>query len=142
MPGGDTARLHFALREQALLDEQGQEPFEPDFVVARSEIVRWRDAFPGVPGHVEVPASEKAASEGEGEDAPLPLDVEHRLVRLRPHRPEAVHAAEIVAPVHRFRPSAGARASPTPIIESRVTSAASSSSLMPSVPEGRRGTTM
>src|SRR5262249_44616346 len=54
---------------------------------------------------------------------------------------EAVHAAHVVHAVHRAA-SPGARGSPVPIIESRVTSSASRSSLRPSVPAGRIGSTM
>ena len=63
--------------------------------------------------------------------------VEHRLVRfgLGRDRPEAVHAAEIVAAVHRARaPPPGDFAFSTPIMAFRVTSVASSASLQPSVP--------
>src|SRR5262249_52603731 len=56
-------------------------------------------------------------------------------------RTEAVHAAHVVDAVHDFTASA-LRARPVPIIESRVTRPASFSSLQPSVPGGRIGSTM
>ena len=77
-------------------------------------------------------ASESAAARA------LPSGVEDRLVRLRRDRAEALRAAEIVRAVHAVPGESG---SPVPIMESRVTSAASSSSLQPSVPAGRIGTT-
>ena len=54
--------------------------------------------------------------------------------------PEAVLPAHVVDAVHAAA-SAGVRASPVPIIASRVTSSASSSSPQPSVPSGRIGMT-
>ena len=51
---------------------------------------------------------------------------------------DAMIGASVVRAVHR---ALGARTTPVPIIASRVTSAASSSSVMPSVPAGRRGST-
>jgi nitrile hydratase len=54
--------------------------------------------------------------------------------------PRGVLAAEILAAVH-FAMSFGDFGKPVPIIESRVTRSASFSSLQPSVPAGRIGTT-
>src|SRR5206468_7320801 len=90
-----------------------------------------------VAAHVDRPLAPGAHGEVEREDAALPLFVEDRLVGLRVDRAEALHAAEVVGAVHR----AGALGRPTPIIESRVTSPARSSSLRPSVPAGRSGST-
>ena len=92
----------------------------------------WRD-------HVDVPHAGGVHRERQRDRAALPLGVEHRLVRLRRDRPEALRAAEIVRAVHAALP--GASGSPVPIIESRVTRSASFSSLQPSVPAGRIGTT-
>ena len=74
----------------------------------------------------------RAHGEHEREHAALPAGVERRLVGLGHDRPEAVHAAHVVRAVH---------STPVPIIASRVTSPASSSSLKPSLPGGRIGTT-
>ena len=52
---------------------------------------------------------------------------------------EAVQAAHVVDAVHGAAPATRAR--PVPIMESRVTRLASFSSLQPSVPSGRIGTT-
>ena len=82
----------------------------------------------------------RAHRERERERAALPLGVEDGLVGLGLDRPEAVHAAHVVDAVHDATAS-GRAARPVPIIESRVTSAARSSSLQPSVPSGRIGTT-
>ena len=65
--------------------------------------------------------------------------VKHRLVRLGLDLAEAVHAAHVVHAVHDGAP--GVLGKPVPIMESRVTSSASCSSLQPSVPAGRIGST-
>src|ERR1700722_10756740 len=67
--------------------------------------------------------------------------MENRLVPLGLDFAEAVHAAHIVDAVH-HRTSPACLGSPVPIMQSRVTSAASFSSLQPSVPLGRIGNTM
>ena len=78
---------------------------------------------------------------GEGHDLQkttgpaLPRLMKRRLVALGVDRAEAVHAAQVVDRVHL------AETLPTPIMELRVTSAASCSSLIPSVPAGRSGST-
>src|SRR5205085_3531284 len=71
--------------------------------------------------------------------ARLPLGVEHRLVRLDLDLDEAVHAAHVMHAVHGGAP--GVFGKPVPIIESRVTSSVSFSSVQPSVPFGRIGNT-
>jgi len=67
--------------------------------------------------------------------------MEDRLVALGDDGPHPVHAAEIVRAVHRRAAFAGDGTLATPIIASRVTSAANCSSLIPSVPAGRSGST-
>src|SRR5437868_10137731 len=65
--------------------------------------------------------------------------MKHRLVWLHLDLAEAIHAAHVVHAVHDGAP--GVFGKPVPIMESRVTSSASWSSLQPSVPAGRIGTT-
>ena len=77
----------------------------------------------------------------QGEHAPLPLGMERRLVGLGLDLAEPVHAAHVVHAVHDAT-SSGRLGRPVPIMQSRVTSAASRSSLQPSVPAGRSGSTM
>ena len=72
--------------------------------------------------------------------ASLPLGMEHRLVGLNLYRSEAVDAAHVMRAVHRMAAPAWI-GRPVPIIESRVTIAASWSSLQSSVEAGRIGTT-
>ena len=94
--------------------------------------------FACVPALVDVPEAHCARTERQPKRALFPVGVEDRLVDFRRDRTEAHLAAEIVRTVHA---AAGSSASPVPIIESRVTSPASFSSLQPSVPAGRCGTT-
>src|SRR5439155_458404 len=68
-------------------------------------------------------------------DPPFPRLVEDRLVRLVMDGTHAVHAAHVVDTVHDLPP--GSETLPTPTIESRVTRAASCSSVMCPVPAGR-----
>src|SRR6185369_8697458 len=85
--------------------------------------------------HIDIPAARPRHGERQREGALFPFGMEDRFVRLRLNRTEAVHAAEVLSAVH------GCFASPVPIMESRVTNAASLSSLQPSVPLGRIGMT-
>src|SRR5581483_627983 len=71
----------------------------------------------------------------------FPRRMEHRLVLLDLDFAEAVHAAHVVNAVHHFT-SLGLSGNPVPIIESRVTRSASLSTLQPSLPAGRIGSTM
>src|SRR5690606_35139023 len=117
---------------------------EPDLIIARSEIGRWRKALAGMPRGIEGPAPGGAHGECECEGPALPFGVEHRFVPFRHHRSEALRAAEVLGAVHEgwaSARSAGVSGRPVPIIESRVTRSASISSLQPSVPSGRIGTT-
>src|SRR3984893_4508694 len=66
--------------------------------------------------------------------------MEHRLALFRLHFAEAVHAAHVVDAVHHAASLAGF-GRPVPIMQSRVTSVASFSSLQPSLPAGRIGRT-
>ena len=104
-------------------------------VVAGGQVFGGRHLLAREAPHVDVPLAQKAGGERDGEGPPLPLAVEDGLVALDLHRAEAVHAAEVVGAVHAFTWA-------TPIIASRVTSAASCASLIRSVPRGRSGSTM
>ena len=133
---------HFLRRDETLLHQQLLEAVEPVLVVRRGQVFGAGHQLARIAAHVDVPLAQEAGGHGERERLALPVVVEHGLVRLGLDRAQAVHAAHVVDAVHRdaFRP--GALILPTPIIASRVTSEASSSSLMPSVPAGRSGSTM
>jgi hypothetical protein len=109
----------------------------------------------GGAGLVDIPLAGGTHGQRQAQGAALPGGVEQRLVVFQMHRPEAVHAAHVMHAVHagpdEVGPWAGAaalllaasagKASPVPIIESRVTKPANCSRLQPSVPGGRMGTT-
>ena len=94
--------------------------------------------FPRVPALVDIPETHRAGTKRQPQRALFPIGVEDRLVLFRRNRAKPHLSAEIVRAVHA---ASGSSASPVPIIESRVTSPASFSSLQPSVPAGRCGTT-
>src|SRR5579872_1514327 len=85
--------------------------------------------------HVDI-AAEARKLRAKAENAALPPRVKDGLVFLRFDRAEAMHAAHVVHAVH-----FDALTIAVPIIESRVTSAASCFSFMRSVPAGRSGIT-
>src|SRR5215510_9860245 len=89
---------------------------------------------------VDIPGTSVCHGSLHSEHAALPRSVKHRLVLFDLDFAEAVHAAHIVHAVHQ-RFSLGFLGRPVPIMESRVTSSASFSSLQPSVPAGRIGNT-
>ena len=129
------SRLHLVLRHEAVVVQQLLQPECPVLVVAGGQVLGGRHLLAGEARHVDVPLPEEAGGQVERERLALPLAVEDGLVALDLHRPEAVHTAEVVGAVHGFTWA-------TPIIASRVISAASSSSLSLSVPFGRSGSTM
>src|SRR5438105_3686077 len=71
----------------------------------------------------------------------FPDSVKDRLVLLIFDGPHAMHSPHIVYAVHSLSPLAGGFTFATPIMASRVTSAANSSSVRLSVPAGRSGST-
>src|SRR5262249_34153340 len=125
-----------ALAQQVLLHPQ-----RPALVIGGREIDRGRQHLLRGARHVDVPGTRVGYGALHCQHASLPGGVEHRLVRLRLHRPEAVHAAHVMYAVHDDSP-AGRFGWPVPIMQSRVTRSANRSSLQPSVPAGRMGTTM
>src|SRR5207244_13086037 len=87
------------------------------------------------------PVTAEPRADAPREGTPLaPLD-EYVLPRCARDRPHPVHAAHVVDAVHLRDPLVGGVTVATPIIESRVTSWASASSLRPSVSSGRSGST-
>src|SRR5215831_19214967 len=114
-------------------------------VVAAGEIVGRFHPLDGVTKLIDVVLPAAEGRHHHSEDAALPIIMKYRLVRLRPDRPEAVHSAKIVNTVHgdalRCCDQGGGPTIAGPIIASRVTQAASRSSLQLSVPAGRIGNT-
>ena len=90
--------------------------------------------------HVDVPAARPRHRQRQRKRAAFPLGVKHRLVRLGLDRAETLDAAHVLRAVHQAV-SPGCFGRPVPIMLSRVTRSASCSSLQPSVPSGRIGST-
>ena len=134
-PGGQFVRT-----DQTRRGQQALESAKPDLVIAQLEVVRQRLSRRA--RHVEIPASGRAHRERERKHPRFPHGVEHLALRLRHDRSEAALPAEIrVADIMHVQTPAALRARPVPIIESRVTNAASASSAHPWVPGGRCGIT-
>src|SRR6516164_3458279 len=134
------ASLQLLWRGDAVFQHHQLERAGPQPIIAEIEILPRRQAFALEAEGVNVPQICDAGYHVEREGMAFPFLVEDRLVLLRDHGPEAVHAAHVRRAVH-LR-SFGDLGKPVPIMESRVTSSASFSSLQPSVPAGRIGSTM
>src|SRR5262249_34692021 len=128
------------LAGQPMLKDLLLEPAGPALVVGARQIEMRREHLLFGARHVDVPESGRAHEHLHRERAPLPVGMKHRLVRRLPHFADAMHAPHVMAAVHRALPGSSGR--PVPIMELRVTRFASLSSLQPSVPAGRSGTTM
>ena len=94
-----------------------------------------------MPVGVEVPLAPGPHRTGECVDPRLPGRVEHRFVLLILDWTHALLTAHVVHAVHGLPPDGGNVTLATPTIASRVTSAASCSSVIVSVPAGRSGRT-
>ena len=134
------AGLDLVCGDQAAFQHQPFEAREPDLVIALAQILLGRPVLAGKARHVDVPAAGHSHRQRDREGAPLPFGVKHRLVRLGLHRTGPRDAAHVVRAVHQAT-SCGCFGKPVPIMLSRVTRSASRSSLQPSVPAGRIGST-
>src|ERR1700683_980598 len=126
---------------EAHFDDEFFQPYRPLLVVGRRQVEPRRQALNAVACLIDGPDAGVAHGAIEREGASLPLRVEDWLVRLGLDFAEAVHATYVVDAVHHAA-SLGSFGRPVPIMQSRVTSDASLSSLQPSVPAGRMGSTM
>src|SRR6202008_478915 len=110
------------------LDEQLNHSDEKLFVVADTEIFgRWNE-LSLVARRVDVPLPPGAHGPVEGKYARFPPRMENRLLLFLLDRTPAVQAAHVMDAVHHLPPGGGATTLATPMIESRVTIAASCSS--------------
>src|SRR5262249_3481542 len=89
---------------------------------------------------VDVPFAPSGTGARHGENAPFPGLVKDGLVLLALDGAEIIHPAHVMDAVHRV-PPAGSVTFAVPIMASRLTSSASCSSLIPSLPSGRSGST-
>src|SRR5215472_4260431 len=116
--------LDFLARHQTAQGQALNERREPLFVVAHPQIVDRRDAFQIVAREAQFAGGPHG--KGQRQHPPLPPRVKHGLVLFHFDRAQAVHAAHVVNAVHAWPPDLGGATLATPIIESLVTSAASS----------------
>src|SRR5215470_7174958 len=137
--GGGCATLQFFGSDKFVFDEHFEKCDELALVVAEAKIIDRRDKFDGVTAGIDVPFAPSPHGASQGEDAPLPGVMEDRLVGLGFYRAHVLHAAHVMDAIHFVSAFAGDETFVTPIMESRVTSAASSSSVRCSVPAGRSG---
>src|SRR6185312_5751124 len=123
--------------DETMLQQQLRQAGEPALVVAHPQLLRGRDQLALVPRRIDVPAAKRAHGAHQRVSPRLPPMVEHGLIALRQEGTHAVHSAHVVYTIHGGSPGCGGRTIATPIIASRVTSEASCSSVIASVPCGR-----
>ena len=138
-PGAASGPRRAVLLHEPVLDEQLLEPLDPYRVVAQPIVVGKRLARAAT--HVDVPHARRAHRERQRERLGFPRRVKEHPFRFGDDPTVPVLAAEIGVRCVGHCALPAARGNPVPIIESRVTSAASASSRKPSVPAGRRGST-
>ena len=102
----------------------------PALVIGDAEIGLRRELLLRCPRHVDVPSAGIGHGPLQREHASFPGRVERRLVCLGHDLAEPVHASHVVNAIHHAT-SCGLFGKPVPIMQSRVTSEASRSSLHP-----------
>src|SRR5579863_2024264 len=132
-------------RHHAPLYQQFDVSRQPFLVIAHPQVIGWWKQFDRMAAGVDVPLVPGAQRARDRVNPAFPRLVKHRFVllmpdrvvvdRVMPDRTHAVHAAHVVDSVH-AAPAWGAATRATPIMASRVTSAATSSSVIFSVPAG------
>src|SRR6185437_1935413 len=127
------------LSDKALGDQHVLEPEQPLLVVGARQIDMRGQGLAVEARSIDVEGAGRAHGPHHRQHAAFPPRMEHRLVRLDLDLAETIHAAHVVHAVHDGTP--GVFGKPVPIMLSRVTSSASFSSLQPSVPLGRIGST-
>src|SRR6185436_9465801 len=107
----------------------------PSLVVRHPEVVDGRQTLDGMAKRIEVPrAAAGSQHAGERIHASLPGLVERGLIALVANRSHVLHSAHVMNAVHAGTSATSRVTFAVPIIESRVTSAASASSLRRSLP--------
>src|SRR5579863_10248220 len=139
--GGSVAAVNFRACDQTAGNHQPNQTSEPFLVVTHAKIFRWRNQFDLVAAGIDIPLSPRRHRTIERERYPLPTGVEDGLVLFIFEHAHTLHAAHVVHTVHAAPPACPSVTFATPTIASRVTSAASSSSLSFSLPAGRSGST-
>src|SRR5215469_7056341 len=122
-----SSRSDLVRADQSALDQEAFQNFYPDFIVGECGVVRQRLA--STAGHIEVPCTGRSHGNRQRQRLPLPGGMEQLIFALGDHSAETVLAAEVCAGLIDHRTPSGGFGTPVPIIESRVTRAASCSSL-------------
>ena len=118
-------------RDNRVRHELIREPRVPALVVRHAQVIGRGQQLEEMTRVVQILASAAGAHDASHRvHTAFPRLVEHRLVPFVADRPHAVHAAHVVDAVHGAAPDFAAVTFATPTIESRVTSPASSCSLM------------
>src|SRR5207253_1956726 len=110
---------------EAALGDKCDESGEPLFVIAHAQIFGRGDDLPRVARGVDIPLAPESHGAHHGQHASFPARMEYRLVLFVLNGAHAVHAAHVVHAVHALAPAGGSVTLATPIMASRVTSAAS-----------------
>src|SRR5580692_12503719 len=117
----------------AVLEHQFDQRHNPALVVAHSKIIYRSDLLALKPNCVKIPLAPRAHGTRKGKGSTLPRFMKHGLVLLGLNWAHVLHPAQIMYAVHARTFSVSVVTLPTPTMESRVTSAASSCSLIFSV---------
>src|ERR1700733_14343848 len=134
------AGLHLLPRDQAKLHQELQVAGQPPLVIAHLQITRGGKKLDTVTPGVDIPLAPRIHRAVHGIHTAFPRLVKYGFVLFVLDWTHIVYAAHVVDSVHGLPPAGGATLA-TPIMESRVTRAASSSSVIFSVPAGLSGKT-
>src|SRR5690606_31562997 len=104
LPLGELGRalVELLARHDPALGQNSFRAVEPMLVIGRGEIFRRRHLLDRMADLVDVDLRRAHREIEHPEEAPLPILVKDRLILFPLDRPEAVHAAEVVYPVHRM----------------------------------------
>src|SRR5262245_61792398 len=126
-----------------MLHQKLHEPSQPLLVITHAKVFGRRNEFDLKAPRVDVPFVKSPHRTVQGIRARFPAFMKHRLILLILNRAEALHPTHVMDAVHALAPAlvVGIVTLVTPIMASRVTKAASSSSFSFSLPSGRSGST-
>src|SRR5580704_111450 len=138
--GGGLARLQFLPGHQTALHQQFRGPRQPFLVITHPQVIRWGKQFNTMPASIDVPLVPGASGAFHRIHPAFPRCMKHGFVFLMLDGSHVLHPAHVMDAVHALAPSTGATF-PAPIMASRATRAASSCSVIFSVPAGLSGST-
>src|SRR5262249_22995857 len=126
--------------DHATFHKQRFADIQPVLEITQPQVVDGPNQIDLVPVRVDIPLARGPQHLLNSVHPAFPRRMKDRRVLLMLDRTHVLHAAQVMDAVHGVSPGRAARA--TPIMESRVTSVASSSSFRCSVPGGRSGSTI